>query len=134
MRRCDVCDATAQRGREPDDKLGDYANTSGVGRGGERTGEAASWGETATETTGRFDVGGVLATVIFVKIVVKGLRRPNHPRHRCRIQIRLYTVFGLECEPNGATSACRHRQRSAKRPGRPDLWMMMSTKDDRGQE
>jgi len=86
MCRCEVCDATVQRGREPDDELGDYAKTSGAGRGGERTGEAAARDETATETAGGFDTGGGLIGVIFVKIVVKGLRRPNHPRYSRHMQ------------------------------------------------
>jgi len=72
MCRCEVCDATAQRGREPDDELGDYAKTSGVGRGGERNVEAAARDETATETAGGFDAGGGLAGVIFTAIAVKG--------------------------------------------------------------
>jgi len=60
-----------QRGREPDDKLGNYANTSRVCRGGERTGEAAAGDETATKTAGWFDAGGGLVGVIFSRIVVK---------------------------------------------------------------
>jgi len=58
--------------REPDDELDDNAKTSGVGRGGQRTGEAAVRMETGTETAGGFDTGGGLAGVIFVKIVVEG--------------------------------------------------------------
>ena len=72
MCRCEVCDATVQRVREPDDKLGDYSNTSGASRGGDHTGEAASWREAGATAAGWFDVDGGLVGVIFFKIVVKG--------------------------------------------------------------
>ena len=98
---CEVCDATVQRGREPDDGLGDYAKTSGAGRGGERTGEAAARTETATEAARWFDTGGGLAGVIFLKIVVKGdaacdVQTTLAIAAVCKTGLR--ALVGLECE------------------------------------